>query len=177
MLAIVKFLVFFLVQLHNRLPVKLSTKKFNDPHNKANVLMQAHFSRMQLPPDLESDQKDVLKYTIQLIQACVDVISSNGWLTPAIAAMELAQMSVQAMWDNESPLKQLPHFSDAVIKRCNDKGVKTIYDIMDLEDDDRNSLLQMSPAELKNVARACNRYPNIELTHRVVGADQLEYAK
>ena len=29
---------------------------------------------------------------IRLIQACVDVLSSNGWLSPALTAMELAQM-------------------------------------------------------------------------------------
>jgi hypothetical protein len=29
---------------------------------------------------------------MRLIQACVDVVSSNGWLSPALAAMELAQM-------------------------------------------------------------------------------------
>lgn len=29
---------------------------------------------------------------MRLIQACVDVLSSNGWLSPAMTAMELAQM-------------------------------------------------------------------------------------
>lgn len=47
----------------------------------------------------------------RLIQAIVDVISSNGWLSPALAAMELAQMLVQAMWVYEPRLKQLPHFN------------------------------------------------------------------
>lgn len=31
---------------------------------------------------------------IRLIQGCVDVLSSNGWLSPALAAMELAQMVI-----------------------------------------------------------------------------------
>ena len=34
---------------------------------------------------------------MRLIQACVDVLSSNGWLSPALAAMELAQMVRQAL--------------------------------------------------------------------------------
>lgn len=58
---------------------------------------------------------------IRLIQACVDVLSSNGWLSPAVAAMELAQMVTQAMWSKDSYLKQLPHFNSEIIKRCTDK--------------------------------------------------------
>ena len=48
---------------------------------------------------------------VRLTQACVDVLSSNGWLSPAIAAMELSQMITQAMWNKDSYLKQLPHFT------------------------------------------------------------------
>lgn len=63
----------------------------------------------------------VFMQAIRLIQACVDVLSSNGWLSPALAAMELAQMVTQAMWSKDSYLKQLPHFTSEHIKRCTDK--------------------------------------------------------
>ena len=46
-----------------------------------------------------------------LLQAMVDVISSSGWLAPALATMELSQMCVQAQWDRDSVLLQLPHGS------------------------------------------------------------------
>ena len=39
--------------------------------------------------------------------------------------------------------------------------------MMEMEDDDRNSLLQMTEAQMADVARFCNRYPNIELTYEV----------
>lgn len=58
---------------------------------------------------------------MRLIQACVDVLSSNGWLSPALAAMELAQMVTQAMWSKDSYLKQLPHFTTEHIKRSTEK--------------------------------------------------------
>lgn len=51
----------------------------------------------------------------------MDVLSSNGWLSPAVAAMELAQMVTQAMWSKDSYLKQLPHFNNDIIKRCTEK--------------------------------------------------------
>ena len=63
----------------------------------------------------------ILLQAIRLIQACVDVLSSNGWLTPALAAMELAQMVTQAMWGKDSYLKQLPHFTGDIVKKCQEK--------------------------------------------------------
>ena len=78
------------------------------------------------------------------------VLSSNGWLSPAIAAMELAQMVTQAMWSKDNYLKQLSHFSKDLID-------KSIFNIMELEDEDRNKLLNMSDIQMADVARFCNR--------------------
>lgn len=108
-------------QLAQRLPNKLQNPKFNDPHVKTNLLIQAHMSRMQLSAELQSDTEEILGKAIRLIQACVDVLSSNGWLSPALAAMELAQMVTQAMWKKDSYLKQLPHFTTEIVKRCNER--------------------------------------------------------
>uniref|UniRef100_A0AAR2M1Z7 U5 small nuclear ribonucleoprotein 200 kDa helicase n=1 Tax=Pygocentrus nattereri TaxID=42514 RepID=A0AAR2M1Z7_PYGNA len=108
-------------QLAQKVPHKLNSPKFNDPHVKTNLLLQAHLSRMQLSAELQSDTEEILSKAVRLIQACVDVLSSNGWLSPALAAMELAQMVTQAMWSKDSYLKQLPYFTSEHIKRCTDK--------------------------------------------------------
>lgn len=108
-----------------------------------------------------------------MIQACVDVLSSNGWLSPAVAAMELAQMVTQAMWSKDSYLKQLPHFNADIIKRCADKDINTVFDIMELEDEDRTRLLQLTDAQMADVARFCNRYPNIEMSYEVSDKDRI----
>lgn len=110
---------------------------------------------------------------IRLIQACVDVLSSNGWLSPALTAMELAQMLTQAMWSKDSFLKQLPHFTSDMIKRCTEKGVESVFDIMDMEDSARNSLLDLTPTQMQDVAKFCNRYPNIDLSFDVVNKDNI----
>ncbi|GJQ87042.1 hypothetical protein Trydic_g12622 [Trypoxylus dichotomus] len=164
--------------LAQRLPNKLTNAtggqpKFNDPHVKTDLLLQAHLCRLQLGAELQGDTEVVLGKAIRLIQACVDVLSSNGWLSPAVAAMELAQMVTQAMWSKDSYLKQLPHFNAEIIKRCTDKGVETVFDIMELEDDDRSKLLQLSDGQMADVARFCNRYPNIEMTYEVLDKDKI----
>ncbi|CAJ0923062.1 unnamed protein product [Ranitomeya imitator] len=160
-------------QLAQKVPHKLTTPRFNDPHVKTNLLLQAHLSRMQLSAELQSDTEEILSKAIRLIQACVDVLSSNGWLSPALAAMELAQMVTQAMWSKDSYLKQLPHFTSEHIKRCTDKGVESVFDIMEMEDEDRTELLQLSDGQMADVARFCNRYPNIELSYEVAEKESI----
>lgn len=100
-------------RIYDRVPVKLDRTDFEAPHFKTFLLLQAHFSRIQLPPDLAADQVLVLEKVLNLLSACVDVMSSNAWLN-ALGAMDLSQMCVQAMWETDSPLKQIPHFESDV---------------------------------------------------------------
>ena len=164
-----------------------------DVHAKTLVLLQCHFSRKPIPSDLRADQKLVLKDSLKLIQAIVDVISSNGWLKPALAAMELSQMVVQGLWNKDHVLKQvrirlvylskssvdashdsflqIPHFTEEIINRClsykGEEAIETIFDILTLEEDVRNDLLRLPDEKMADVAVFCNNYPNIEVSFRV----------
>ena len=44
---------------------------------------------------------------------------------------------------------------------------------MEMEDEDRNSLLQLTESQMADVARFCNRYPNIEMTYEIQEKDNL----
>ena len=163
-----------LAQILSKVPNKIPNAKLSDPHVKTNLLIQAHLSRLVLSAELQSDLDQILQKAIPLIRACIDVISSNGWLTPAIAAMELSQMITQAVWNKDSYLRQLPHFNTEIIERCKKNNVESIFDIMDLEDDDRNRLLKLNEQKMGDVARFCNRYPNIELNYEVIDKDSID---
>ena len=52
--------VFLFFQLANRVPYKVGSTKFTDPHVKTNLLIQAHLSRMQLSAELQSDTEFIL---------------------------------------------------------------------------------------------------------------------
>mmetsp|Transcript_22283 Transcript_22283/g.32353 ORF Transcript_22283/g.32353 Transcript_22283/m.32353 type:complete len:508 (-) Transcript_22283:191-1714(-) len=163
-----------LQSIGNHLPVKLpDSAKFTDPHTKAHILMQCHFSRRALSTDLKADQKLVLGDCLRLLQAIVDVISSNGWLRPALAVMELSQMCVQGLWDKDNLLLQVPHFNKDIISRCEAQGVESVFDILSMDDGVRDKCLMLPPGKLAEVADFCNRYPNIELTYEVQNADEI----
>ena len=148
-----------------------------DAHAKALVLLQCHFSRSSIPGDLRTDQKLILKDSLKLIQAIVDVISSSGWLKPALAAMELSQMIVQGLWNKDHVLKQIPHFTDEIIQRClkyeGEDPVESVFDILTLDDDVRSDLLRLPDDKMADVAVFCNNYPNVEMGFEVQDPDDV----
>jgi len=162
-----------LQQLGMHCPLALEEPRFNDPHTKVNVLLQCHYARREVGREMSGDLSEVLDKATRLLQATVDVISSSGWLTPALAAMELSQMCVQGMWDRDSALLQLPHITRDLAKKCTEAQVESVFDLMDMEDDERSELLGLTTAQLADVARVCNRYPNIDLSFEVEDADEI----
>ena len=76
------------------------------------------------------------------------------------------------MWSKDSYLRQLPHFTKELIDKCVEKvfsplavwvlrkstikvlqGVESVFDIMELEDEERNKLLNMNDSQMADVAR------------------------
>lgn len=175
-------------RIYDRVPVKMAQPAYDSPHFKAFVLLQAHFSRMQLPIDLVKDQEIILTKVLGLLSATVDVLSSDGHIN-AMNAMEMSQMVVQGMWDRDSPLKQIPHFAPEVIKAANESGyvslhecpsiitnflsyrIKDIFEFMEAMDPSENpnyealvKRLGLSQNQLGQAANFTNsKYPNIDL--------------
>ncbi|KAI9731600.1 MAG: DEIH-box ATPase [Cirrosporium novae-zelandiae] len=167
-------------RIYDRVPVKMSDPSFESPHFKAFVLLQAHFSRMQLPIDLSKDQDIILSKVLNLLSACVDVLSSEGHLN-AMNAMEMSQMVVQAMWDRDSPLKQIPYFTDDVIRGAEGFEIRDVMELteaMDPEENkDYNALVKrlgLNNRQLAQVANFANKYyPNVDLEYEVEDKDDI----
>ncbi|KAH9902242.1 Sec63 Brl domain-containing protein [Xylariomycetidae sp. FL2044] len=167
-------------RIYDRVPVKMSEPAYDSPHFKAFVLLQAYFSRMQLPIDLAKDQEMIVSKILSLLSATVDVLSSDGHLN-AMNAMEMSQMVVQAMWDRDSPLKQIPHFSPDVVKVANEFGIKDIFDFMEAMNPEENSdyatlikRLGLTQTQLAQAAAFTNnKYPDINLEFDVLDKDDI----
>lgn len=145
----------------------------DDPATKALILLQSHFSRIPISGELVADQSAMLPTSVKLIQALVDVISSHGWLKPALAAMETSQMIVQGLWNKDSNLKQVPHFTSDIIERLQnlEEPVENVFDLIDMDDEERNLILQCVPEKLSDIAMFCNAYPNVELSYELGATD------
>jgi len=165
-------------KVSRHLPVAISGTEqeaaFSDAHIKTNILLQSHFTRLPLAGAVAADKEKILPDATRLLQAMVDVLSSSGFLAPALAVMEMSQMVTMGMWNTDSPLLQLPHFDKDMVARCEAAGVTTVPDILDMEDDDWDKVLKLSPARMQDVAIFCNNYPDIEVNFEVEDEDELK---
>jgi pre-mRNA-splicing helicase BRR2 len=168
-------------RIYDRCPVKMSEPDFGSVHFKAFVLLQAHFSRLALPIDLGKDQETIVSRVLPLLSACVDVLSSEGHLN-AMSAMEMSQMVVQAMWDRDSPLLQIPHFtSDIVSTLKNNYDISDIEEFMGAMDPSENKDYKKLVAEMKldnkqlmeAAAFTNEKYPNLELEFELEDKDDI----
>lgn len=156
-----------LTRLGTSVPLKLSSDSdIGLPQAKAFLLLQAHLSRLPVGSDLVSDQRMVLEKMLPLVNACTDTLSSEGHLN-ALQAMDLSQMIVQGMWNSDSPLWQLPYTTDQTLARAKKYSVESVYDIMSLEDDERDDVLQLPMDKLNDVANFVNKYPNIDILYEL----------
>lgn len=80
-----------------------------DPHVKAFLLLQAHFSRVDLPiSDYVGDLNSVLDQSIRIAQASIDVLTELGYLSSCEQMATLLQAIKSARWPSDGPLSLFP---------------------------------------------------------------------
>lgn len=90
-------------------PIKVGRLPMDSPHTKANLLLQAHISRLSLPnSDYYTDLKSVLDQAIRILQAMIDVSALAGALPTTLRVISLMQMIVQCRWLSDHPLLTVP---------------------------------------------------------------------
>ena len=98
-------------ELSNSLPIKTEAlgKPMWDPHVKAFLLLQAHFSRIGLPvSDYVGDLNSVLDQSIRIIQASIDVFAELGHSSSVCMMISLLQCVKSARWSDDGPFAMLP---------------------------------------------------------------------
>lgn len=119
--------------LSKRVRYKVDNNRLDDPHIKANLLFQAHFSQLDLPiSDYITDLKSVLDQSIRIMQAMIDICANSGWLSSTITCMHLLQMVMQGMWfDQASALWMLPCMNDDLAGSLEGRGISTLQQLLD----------------------------------------------
>ena len=152
---------------------------------KARALIHAHLSRLPLNPHtLEKDRIAVVRKCPTLIQemgVCISQlmmlahagrISKMPNLCSLENAMKLCPMIVQALWDYKSPLLQLPHVEEDMLKHFNSKKyhVKTLEQLARLGEDDRRMCFRsLTEDQYRNVCKVLANMPLLDVQTKVEG--------
>jgi len=146
-------------------PWAVDSRTFDSPHTKAHLLLQAHFSHLELPiSDFITDTKSVLDQAVRIIQAMVDVAADGGWLFTALNTMNLLQMVIQGQWHTDSTLLILPHITDSIVKHLNSKKIETLAELIVLDPRKIRELLpQLNEKKLKEVLNTISMIPSIDV--------------
>ncbi|XP_048767691.1 translocation protein SEC63 homolog [Ostrea edulis] len=156
---------------------------------KARALLHAHFQRLDLPPDtLAVDQVFVVKKCPYLINEMVNVIAQlvAGAHRNAVQymprletvenCMKLSQMLIQGVDQRTSPLLQLPHLTQDMLKHFTTKKrhIQRIRDLIGMKEEDRRSLLRhMTSDEYRDIINVCASLPYVKMeVHSTVLDDE-----
>ncbi|GAW79840.1 pre-mRNA-splicing helicase BRR2 [Plasmodium gonderi] len=139
------------------------------PNLKALVILQAHLNRYSIPISYIEETKEVLQKSFKLINALIDVISSNNILNFCLFVMEVSQILTQSMKStDESNLKQLPHFDEDLIKKAKKLEILDVYDLINAEDEQREELLlSLNVNQKSEIANICNIFPVIQVQYDI----------
>lgn len=152
---------------------------------KARTLLFAHLQRLPLPPTtLDVDRMYIAKkcpYLIQEFVQCIAqliMIAYSGHIEASKMpnvdmlenCMKISPMIVQGLWDNKSPLLQLPHVTEDMLKHfvTRTRNIRSIRAIVNLKSIERRSLLRtLTDQEYEDVIRVCNQMPHVQVSVKV----------
>ncbi|KAL0384901.1 UNVERIFIED_CONTAM: DExH-box ATP-dependent RNA helicase DExH14, partial [Sesamum radiatum] len=154
-------------QLSNKVRYMVDKNLLDDPHVKANLLLQAHFSRVEMPiTDYVTDLKSVLDQSIRIIQAMIDLCANSGWLSSTLTCMHLLQMVMQGLWfDKDSPLLMLPSMTDELVTTLSQRGVLNVQQLLDLPPTTFQALTRSSTAS--RLHEELQHFPRIQARIKV----------
>ena len=156
-------------------PINVEEKcmPMESPHTKTHLLLQAHFSRLQLPcSDYSTDLKSVLDQAIRIIQAMIDVAAESGWLATTLKIQNLLQMVVQGRWITESSLLCLPHIEPYMVKHLGAETRNRVECLPELiayckgqyETLARHLRSELEEQAIEDIFEVINRVPQLEIS-------------
>ncbi|KAM1340459.1 hypothetical protein ACFX2H_038850 [Malus domestica] len=157
--------------LAERVRYRVDKDRLDDPHIKANLLFQAHFSQLELPiSDYVTDLKSVLDQSIRVIQAMIDICANSGWLSSSVTCMHLLQMVMQGLWfDKDSSLWMMPCMNVELADSLSKRGIFSVQQLLNLPKATLQTMIGNFPAS--KFFQDLQHFPRIEMKLRIQEKD------
>lgn len=152
------------------------------------ILLNAYLARLPIPDQLQPVLKGILANCETLLAALTDTVGAfqrpdcqaawtktymHGHTVHLTTCIGLTQCVIQALDEKDSPLMQIPHFTDREVKYC--KHSRSIYEFMRLNMEEQRKLLRsFTDQQFLDVKAFTDRYPlaQIELSDPIVEEEE-----
>lgn len=139
---------------------------------KALALLWAYLGRVDLEDaSLNGEKYEVAPIALSLNEAFRAIALAFGNLRPMLSAFRASQHLIQAIAPDASPLLQLPHFTDEVVKSVEGNDAKdhlTVQKFMDLNEEKRRSLTVgaglLSQQQYETAIKVAKQLPVLEVS-------------
>lgn len=101
----------------------------------------------------------ILKIAPELIEGMIEIAHQKRFLLTTLSAIEFSQCVIQGLWHTDHSLLQLPHFTEQEVKhitRGNKIQAKTLRDYLQIPDEEKKGLANMTEEQKHDVLVACN---------------------
>lgn len=157
-------------ELENKFGDKFDRQPTTFPgyRKKARTLIYAYLLRIDIKSSkLASDQKLIVDKSIHLMTGLMQIATVKQWLSTTCTLMELQQHLLQATYPGEASIKQLPHITNALLRKYN-KGrktkVKTVQQLCNMTEQERKALLKpLNEGEYLDVMEVAHRVPRLNI--------------
>merc|ERR1719330_952225 len=103
-----------------------------------------------MSPALLSDCDELLRHSMKITQAMIELACMREWFATAQAMIEFRRCLVQALDVKSSQLLQIPHFNEEILKHCHrgKKAVSSLSEFLSKDPEQRKGLAKMDPQQL-----------------------------
>lgn len=145
---------------------------------KNQFLIWAHMQRLHhlMTPELRSDCDELLKYSMKITQAMVEIACMREWFLTAFAMIEFRRSLVQALdvASKPSQLLQIPHFNEESLGHCRrgKNAVSTLADFLAKDPEQRKGLGNMKPQEIADIEAFAKHVSDMKLKATIEVEDE-----
>jgi translocation protein SEC63 len=130
-------------------------------------LLWAHMQRLHgsMSPELREDLDQLLKHSMKITQAMLEIACMREWFFTAQAMIEFRRYLVQALDLKASPLLQIPHFTEETLKHCHrgKNAVSSLTEFLKKDNAERKGVANMNPNQLADIEAFASHVSDVEL--------------
>uniref|UniRef100_A0A7S1QNG8 J domain-containing protein n=1 Tax=Alexandrium catenella TaxID=2925 RepID=A0A7S1QNG8_ALECA len=143
---------------------------------KNQYLIWAHMQRRHhlMTPELRSDCDQMLKQSMKITQAMIEIACMREWFATAQAMLDFRRCLVQALDVKSSQLLQIPHVTEEALPRCHAGRVANLSEFIEAGPEQRKAMLKFEPDKMADVEAFCQHAGEIELKANLEVEDEGE---